>query len=349
MNNLIVNNATDILIWNAEDGKTKIDVKLLDETVWLTQAQMAELFDKARSTITEHVNNIFEEGELDKDSVCRKFRHTAPDGKPYEVMFYNLDVVISVGYRVKSHRGTQFRKWATERLREYMVKGFVMDDDRLKEGKNFGQDYFDELLDRIRDIRNSEKRLYQKVKEIYALSADYEANLEDTKKFFQIVQNKLHFAITDKTAAEIIAARADAKKPNMGLTSWKGAKPRSTDVIVAKNYLNEEEISQLNLIVNMYLDYAELQTKNKKAIYMKDWVDKLNAFLQFNEKEILHNAGKVQMEVAKKLALGEFAKFNQARIKEEDKQAEEEAKTLDALQDVAKKISKTTKAKKKKA
>ncbi len=345
MNNLIVNNATDILLWNSEDGKTRIDVKLLDETVWLTQAQMAELFDKARNTITEHINNIFEEGELDKDSVCRKFRHTAFDGKPYEVMFYNLDVIISVGYRVKSHRGTQFRKWATERLREYLIKGFIIDDERLKEGKNFGQDYFDELLERIRDIRNSEKRLYQKIKDIYALSADYEANITETRKFFQTVQNKLHFAITDKTAAEIIAERADSKKPNMGLTSWKGAKPRSNDVIVAKNYLNEEEISQLNLIVNMYLDYAELQTKNKKAIYMKDWLEKLNAFLQFNEKEILKNAGRVQMEVAKKLALGEFVKFNQERIKAEDEKAENEA--IEELQKMAKKINNNHRQKKK--
>lgn len=344
---LTTKNPSDILIYNSEDGKTRIDVRLLDETIWLSQVQIAELFDKARNTITEHITNVFDEGELDKDSVSRIFRHTAEDGKKYEVLFYNLDVIISVGYRVKSHRGTQFRKWATERLREYLVKGFVMDDDRLKEGKNFGADYFDELLERIRDIRASEKRLYQKIKEIYALSADYEENMEETKKFFQTVQNKLHFAISNKTAAEIIKDRADATKPNMGLTSWKGKKVRSVDVIIAKSYLNEEEMHQLNLIVTMYLDFAELQASNKKPIYMKEWVEKLNGFLKFNEREILTNAGKIQMEVAKKLALGEYEKFRQARIKAEDELAEIEAEQeLKQIEITSKKLKNKAKIKK---
>ena len=325
MNEVTLANTSDILIYNAEDGKTRIDVRLSNETVWITQNQMADLFQTTKQNISLHIKNIIAEVELEEVSVVKDFLTTASDNKRYLTKYYNLDVIIAVGYRVKSHRGTGFRKWATERLREYLVKGFTLDDERLKEGKNFGQDYFDELLERIRDIRSSEKRLYQKIRDIYALSVDYDANIEETKKFFQIVQNKLHFAISHHTAAEIIAERADANKPNMGLTTWKGNKVRQADVAIAKNYLNEAEIKQLNLIVNMYLDYAELQTTNQKPIYMQDWRNKLDSFLQFNEREILANAGKIQMEVAKKLALQEYEKFNHARIKEDDQIAEMEA------------------------
>jgi hypothetical protein len=233
-------------------------------------------------------------------------------------------MILAIGYRVRSHRGTQFRVWATERLREYLVKGFVLDDIRLKEGRSIGADYFDELLERIRDIRASEKRFYQKIRDIYRLAIDYDPKADTTLAFFKTVQNKLHWAITGHTAAELIAERVDARKPNMGLTSWKGAKVRKGDVTVAKNYLNEEEIRNLNRIITMYLDYAEVQAERKQPIYMKDWVQKLDAFLQFNEREILTGSGQVSMEVAKRLALEEYAKFSRRRITEEDEEAEAE-------------------------
>ena len=318
---------SEILFYQTEDGRNRIEVRLDENTVWLSQRLLAELFQKDVRTINEHVQNIYQEGELAPEATIRKFRIVQTEGKrevERGVDFYNLDVIIAVGYRVKSHRGTQFRRWATERLREYLVKGFTMDDERLKEGRNIGADYFDELLERIRDIRASEKRFYQKIRDIYKLAIDYDAEAEETQEFFQIVQNKLHWAITGKTAAELIAERADSSKANMGLTSWKGSKVRRTDVAVAKNYLSIEEIGELNRIVVMYLDYAEDQAHRRKPLYMRDWREKIDAFLKFNERAILEDAGKVSMEVAKALALEEFEKFNRRRLAEEATQEEEE-------------------------
>lgn len=305
---------SEIVFYQTEDGRSRIEVRLEDNTVWLTQRLMAELFQTTVANINIHLRNIFAEGEVAEERAIKEYLITAADGKNYETKFYNLDVILAVGYRVRSERGTQFRRWATERLREYLVKGFVLDDERLKEGRTLGADYFDELLERIRDIRASEKRFYQKIRDIYKLAVDYDPEAEATKEFFQIVQNKLHWAIAGKTAAEIIAERADARKPNMGLTSWKGAKVRRTDVVVAKNYLNEKEIGELNRIVVMYLDYAEDQAKRRKPLYMRDWRTKLDAFLRFNEREVLRHPGKVSMEVAQALALEQFETFDRARL-----------------------------------
>lgn len=310
-------NGTDILIYQTEDGNTKIDVRLENETVWMTQKAIAELYQKGVNTINEHIKNIYAEGELGEAATIRKNRIVQTEGKrdvEREVSFYNLEMILAIGYRVRSHRGTQFRQWATERLTEYLVKGFTMDDDRLKEMRNFGQDYFDELLERIRDIRASEKRFYQKITDIYATSIDYDSKAEITQGFFATVQNKLHFAIHGQTAAELIAERAKAEKENMGLTSWKGDKVRKGDVTVAKNYLSEKELKSLNRIVTMYLDYAEDQAERQQPMHMSDWIDKLNAFLQFNDREILENAGKVSKAVADQLAIQEYEKFNQNRI-----------------------------------
>jgi len=318
---------SEILFYQTEDGRNRIEVRLDENTVWLSQRLLAELFQKDVRTINEHIQNIYQEGELASEATIRKFRIVQTEGKreiQRSVEFYNLDVIIAVGYRVKSHRGTQFRRWATERLREYLVKGFTMDDERLKEGRSIGADYFDELLERIRDIRASEKRFYQKIRDIYKLAIDYDAEAEETKEFFQIVQNKLHWAITGKTAAELIAERADSSRPNMGLTSWKGSKVRRTDVVVAKNYLSVEEISELNRIVVMYLDYAEDQAHRRKPLYMRDWREKIDAFLKFNERAILEDAGKVSMEVAKTLALEKYGKFNRHRLAEGTAKEEEE-------------------------
>ena len=316
--------SSEILLYQTEDGRNRIEVRLEDNSVWLSQSLMVELFQTTKQNISLHIKNIFEEGELDPDSVVKEYLTTAADRKSYSTYYYNLDVIISVGYRVRSHRGTQFRRWATERLREYLVKGFTMDDERLKEGRNIGADYFDELLERIRDIRASEKRFYQKIRDIYKMAIDYDAEAEETKEFFQIVQNKLHWAITGKTAAELIAERADSSKANMGLTSWKGYKGGRTDVAVAKNYLSIEEIGELNRIVVMYLDYAEDQARRRRPLYMRDWRDKIDAFLKFNERAILEDAGKVSMEVAKALALEEYEKFNRRRLVEEAAKEEEE-------------------------
>lgn len=313
---------SELILYQTEDGQTKIEVRLEYETVWLSQQLMADLFQNTKQNISLHLKNVFADGELSEERVVKEYLTTAADGKNYRTKFYNLEVIIAVGYRVKSHRGTQFRKWATERLNEYLVKGFTLDDERLKEGKNIGSDYFDELLERIRDIRSSEKRFYQKIRDIYKLAADYDPNAEETLEFFRIVQNKLHFAISGKTAAEIISERADASKPNMGLTSWKGVKVRKGDVTIAKNYLNHDEMEQLNRIVEMYLNYAEDQAKHRRQVFMRDWRKKLDAFLQFNERDILTNAGKVAREVADNLALEQFEIFNRHRL---GKEAEYEA------------------------
>ena len=298
---------SSLILYQTEDGSTRIEVQLLDETVWLNQAQMCELFDKNKKTISEHIGNIFAEGELQEKAVVRNFRTTASDGKNYQVIHYNLDVIISVGYRVSSHRGTQFRIWATERLKEYLIKGFALDDERLKQ--NGGGNYFNELLARIRDIRSSEKVFWRKVLDIYATSIDYEPYAETSKNFFRVVQNKMHWAAHGHTAAEIIYARADAEKVNMGLTSWSGKNFRKSDIEIAKNYLNAEELNILNRIVSMYLDFAELQALNRKPMYMADWVAKLDHFLRMTERDILSHAGTVSHETALDKARIEYAKY----------------------------------------
>src|SRR5690625_1452503 len=309
-------------MYHTEDGKTRIDVRLEDETVWMTQKAMAKLYQKSVKTINEHIKNIYKENELDEKATIRKNQIVQKEGNrnvEREVLFYNLEMILAVGYRVRSHRGTQFRQWATERLKEYLVKGFTMDDERLKEMRNLGDDYFDELLEQIRDIRASEKRFYRKITDIYATSIDYEANADITRRFFQTVQNKLHFAIHGHTAPELIRKRADARKENMGLTSWKGDRIRKSDVTVAKNYLNEQELKELNRIVTMYLDYAEMQAERRQVMYMEDWVERLDACLEFNEQEILENPGKVSREVAETLAIEQYEQYHQQRLAEPEK------------------------------
>ena len=300
---------TNIIIYQTEDGKTKIETRLEDETVWLTQTQLAELFQKSRVTITEHIGNIFKEGELLENSVCRNFRHTAADGKEYNTTFYNLDVIISVGYRVKSHQGTKFRQWATARLREYIVKGFTLNDELLKQAG--GGNYFDELLSRIRDIRSSEKVFWRKVLDIYATSIDYDPNLEISIQFFQTVQNKMHWAAHGQTAAEVIYKRIDGQKPNLGLTSFKGKKPTKQETEIAKNYLNEEELNILNRMVTAYLELAEIQALNRKPMYMNDWIERLDDFVKMTGKTILQNAGSVSHQQALKKACAEYEKYKE--------------------------------------
>ncbi|MGD9488160.1 MAG: virulence RhuM family protein [Calditrichaceae bacterium] len=337
---------SQIIIYQTEAGQTKIEVRLQDETVWLTQKLMAELFQSTPQNITMHINNIFSEGELDESATCKEFLQVQIEGKRKigrSRKFYNLEVIISVGYRVRSHRGTQFRRWATERLNEYVVKGFAMDDERLKNVRNIGSDYFDEMLERIRDIRSSEQRFYYKIKEIYKLAVDYDPKAEETIDFFKTVQNKLHFAISGQTAAELIAGRADASKPNMGLTSWKGEKVRKGDVAIAKNYLNVEELDALNRVVSMYLDFAEDQAKRHKQVFMRDWREKLDSFLQFNERNILTHAGTISHELATAKAEGEYEKFNLKRIEENDRHISDLNNTVKKLEQQKKKPPKKKK------
>jgi hypothetical protein len=291
---IYVDNLSNMLMYQTEDGQTKINVRLEDETVWMSQKAIAELFQKSVNTINEHIKNIYSEAELDEQSTIRRNRIVQIEGNrevEREVSFYNLKMILAIGYRVRSHRGTQFRQWATERLNEYLVKGFTMDDDRLKEMRNFGHDYFDELLERIRDIRASEKRFYLKITDIYATAIDYDKTATITKGFFATVQNKLHFAIHGHTAAELIANRADGMKENMGLTSWKGDKVRKQDIIVAKNYLTEDEMKSLNRIVTMYLDYADDQAGRNRPMYMEDWADQLASkeYEKYNQQLQLQN------------------------------------------------------------
>jgi hypothetical protein len=308
----------NFVIFQTTDGKVNIDVFFKDETLWLTQKLIAELFEKGRSTITEHLKQIFADGELDEDVVCRNFRlttqHGAIEGKTQEkeVKFYNLRAIVAVGYRVNSHRAIEFRKWATGILHEYIIKGFAMDDERLKQIKHFGQDYFDEMLERIREIRMSERRLYQKITDIYALSADYDSKADITNQFFATVQNKLHWAITGKTAAEIIYTEADAEKINMGLKTWKQApegKILKGDVSIAKNYLNEEHLKALERIVSAYLDLAETRAINRQVMNMKDWEFFLVKFLELSDFPILRDSGKISMLEAKQKAESEYEKF----------------------------------------
>lgn len=310
----------EILLYKTDNAEVKVEILLQNENLWLTQAKMAELFDVQKAAISKHLKNIFADGELDEKVVVSKMETTTPHGamvgkeQTKFVNIYNLDAIIAVGYRINSKKATMFRIWATHVLKEYIIKGFAMNDERLKDPQNFfGKDYFEEQLERIREIRASERRFYQKITDIYArCSADYSPDSQITQDFFATVQNKMHYAVTHQTAAEIIYSRADSKKVNMGLTTWKNAPNgdiRKPDVSIAKNYLSQEEIDTLNRIVTMYLDFAELQAKRGQVMYMKDWVEKLNAFLQFNERDILENKGKVTHEIAKAFAEGEYDKF----------------------------------------
>ncbi len=322
----------EIILYQTEDGQTRIECRFENENIWLTQALMAELFQTTPQNITLHLKAIYAEGELNEAATCKDCLQVRQEGGRSvrrETKHYSLEAVLAVGYRVRSARGTAFRQWATARLKEYLLKGFVLDDERLKNPPGPGvPDYFDELLARIRDIRASEKRMYLKVRDIFALASDYNPTAAETQQFFQIIQNKLHWAVTGQTAAELISSRADHTKPNMGLTTWRGPKVRRTDVTVAKNYLREHEIGELNRIVTMYLDFAEDQARRRKVLYMRDWKEKLNAFLQFNERDILADAGRVEKAVVDQLALEEYDKFEVRRLKAEaaaDERAFEQA------------------------
>ena len=297
------------LLYQTPDGDSQIEVKLQNDTVWLSLDQMAELFQRNKSTISRHIKNVLEDGELEADSVIANFATTATDGKKYSVAYYNLDMIISVGYRVHSYRGVQFRIWATKVLKEYIVKGFAMNDDLLKRAG--GGNYFDELLARIRDIRSSERVFYRKVLEIYALSIDYDPRVEMTQKFFKTVQNKMHYSVHGHTAAEIIYERADAEKDFMGLTTWSGAMPTKPEAEIAKNYLTHEEIKSLNRIVSLYLDFAEMQAEEHRPMYMKDWINILDDFLRISRKDILTHAGKISAKLAKEKADQEYDKFKE--------------------------------------
>lgn len=300
------------LLYQTPDGDSQIEVKLQNDTVWLSLDQMAELFQRNKSTISRHIKNVLEDGELEEKSVVAFFATTASDSKTYSVAYYNLDMIISVGYRVHSYRGVQFRIWATKVLKEYIVKGFAMNDDLLKRAG--GGNYFDELLARIRDIRSSEKVFYRKVLEIYALSIDYDPRVEMTQKFFKTVQNKMHYSVHGHTAAEIIYERADAQKDFMGLTTWAGAMPTKPEAEIAKNYLTHEEVKSLNRIVSLYLDFAEMQAEEHRPMYMKDWINILDDFLRISRKDILTHAGKVSAKLAKEKADNEYDKFKERTL-----------------------------------
>ena len=332
----------EIVLYQTEDGRTRLECRFADETLWLSQALIAELFQKDVRTINEHLQNIHGEGELEPGATIRKFRIVRREGSREvvrEVEHYNLDAILAVGYRVRSERGTQFRRWATERLREYLVKGFTMDDQRLKNPPVDGSgvpDYFDELLERIRDIRASEKRMYLRVRELFALAGDYDPGKKNTTSFFQTIQNKLHFASTGQTAPELIAGRVDHIKPNMGLTAWKGDVVRKADVAVAKNYLNQDEISELNRIVTMWLDFAEDQARRRKQVFLKDWETKLNEFLRFNERAVLRDKGKVSKGDADARAETEYEEF--AARRRALLEAEAERAGQKALEEAAKRL-----------
>ena len=333
---------SELILYQTEDGKTKVEVRLRDETVWLSQKLMAELFQTSVPNINMHISNIFEEGELAADSVIKDFLTTAADGKNYQTKFYNLDVIISVGYRVKSLHGTQFRIWATQRLREYLIKGFTLDDERLKQAG--GGRYFDELLARIRDIRSSEKVFWRKVLDIYATSIDYAPDSELSQQFFAAVQNKMHWAAHGHTAAEVIYRRANASKQHMGMTTWSGETPRKTDAEIAKNYLNEKEIDILNRIVNLYLDFAELQALNRRPMHMRDWLAKLDDFLKLSGRDILTDAGKISHDEALKKVHAEYERYHRVRINEP---SPVEMQCLEAIREV-KRIEESRKRRRKK-
>jgi hypothetical protein len=304
--------ASEFLLYQTEDGQTRVEVLMTGETVWLNQNQMADLFQTTKQNIGQHIRNVFSEGELAPDSVVKDFFTTAADDKQYRTKHYNLDVIISVGYRVKSHRGTQFRMWATQRLREYLIKGFAMDDERLKAAG--GGQYFDELLARIRDIRSSEKMFWRKVLDIYATSIDYDPSAEASKLFFATIQNKMHWAAHGHTAAELIDKRANANQLNMGLTSWQGSSPRKVDAEIAKNYLNAEELDILNRLVTLYLEFAETQALRRRPMSMQDWITKLDDFLRISEFDILSHAGKISNDTALKKAHLEYEKYRRSIV-----------------------------------
>lgn len=313
-------NASQFVIYQSDDGKIKLDVRFVDETVWLTQQQLAELFQTSRTNVVEHIQHIYEEGELDADATCREFRQVRTEGTrevARNMAFYNLDMTLSVGYRVKSAVATRFRIWATQQLREYIVKGFLLNDDRLK-NPDQPFDYFEELTRRIQDIRTSERRFYQKITDIYATSVDYDPTQAESISFFQTVQNKMHWAITGQTAAEIIHTRADKNQPNMGLTNWRGGKVRKADVSIAKNYLNADELAALNNLVEQYLVFAEGQAMRRVPMTMNDWIAKLHGFLTINDRDILNHAGKISHEVAKAFAELEYVSFNKDQIARAD-------------------------------
>ncbi len=318
---------SEIILYTTDDGQTKVNVQLENETVWLTQDQIALLFDKAKSTISEHIKHIFEEGELEEKSAVRKFRTTAKDGKNYEVNHFNLDVIISVGYRVKSVQGTRFRQWATQRLKEYIVKGFTMDDERLKNLGGGG--YWKELLQRIRDIRASEKVFYRQVLDIYATSIDYDHKANVSIAFFKKVQNKIHFAVHGQTAAEVIFSRADAEKEFMGLMTFSGSEPHLKDIVIAKNYLNEKELRALGQIVSGYLDFAERQAEREEAMTMKDWAAHLDRILTMSGEKLLQNAGSVTHEKAIEKATDEYKKYQQKTLSEAEKNYLESLKAIE--------------------
>ena len=329
----------ELILYQTEDGLSRIELRAVDGTAWLTQAQMAELFQSSPQAVTQLIATIYEDGEADEAATCKQFLQVRQEGGrevSRQLKHYNLDIILAVGYRVRSLRGTQFRRWATTVLSEYLVKGFAMDDARLKQAEQW--DYFDEWLARIRDIRASEKRFYQKVRDLYATAIDYEKASEQAQAFFKKVQNKMLWAVTGKTAAELIATRSNPETPNMGLTSWKGSVVRKSDVGTAKNYLKAEEVEELNRIVVMYLDYAEDQAKRRRAVTMAEWSDKLDAFLSFNERDVLTHAGKLQMEVAQKIAVERFEKFDANRRKAEAVAADEaDIAQLEEMEKIAKK------------
>jgi hypothetical protein len=332
----------ELIVYQTEDGLVKLEVRLEDETVWLTQQMMAELFQTTKQSISLHIQSVLDEGELLPGATVKETLTVRHEGKRQvqrALKYYSLDMIISVGYRVKSRIATQFRIWATQRLREYIIKGFVMDDERLKNPPIKGSavpDYFDEMLARIRDIRASERRMYLRVKEIFTMAADYEPNLGETGKFYSVIQNKLHFAATGKTAAELIRDRADYASPNMGLTSWKGAEVHKADVGVAKNYLNKDEIDELNRIVVMWLDFAEDQARRRKQVFMKDWEQRLDEFLRFNDRKVLPNAGHVSHKMAESHAVAEYEKFEARR--REFKESAGEAEAIRQLEEMAKQL-----------
>ncbi len=333
-------NQSEIILYTTTDGTVKIDTIFLDETIWLPQKKIAELFDVQRPAITKHLKNIFESGELSEQEVSSILEHTTQHGamadktQTQSVKYYNLDAIIAVGYRVNSKRATQFRIWATNILKEYIIKGFAMNDERLKQADKW--DYFDEWLERIRDIRASEKRFYQKIRDIYTTAVDYDKTSEQAQLFFKKVQNKMLWATTGKTAAELIENRSNPDVPNMGLTSWRGSIVRKQDVAIAKNYLNADEIKDLNEIVTMYLDYAERQARQRKTVTMEQWADKLDAFLEFNEQKLLTHAGKVKTDVARRIAVGRYGEFDNKRKKAEARAADEE--DLKQLEEIEKKL-----------
>lgn len=329
----------EILLYQTDDGRTRLECRFQDDTIWLSQAMMAELYQTSKQNVSLHLKNLYEEGELVESQVVKEYLTTGPDGKTYSVYHYSLNAILAVGYRVRSQRGTQFRRWATERLREYLVKGFVLDDERLKNPPSPAlgvPDYFDELLERIRDIRASETRMYLRVKDIFKMAGDYDPSSEQTTMFFRVIQNKLHFAATGMTAAELIQSRANHALPNMGLTSWKSDDVRKTDVTIAKNYLNAHEIDELNRIVVMWLDFAEDQARRRKQVFMKDWEQRLDQFLQFNERNVLTHAGSVSKSDADAFAQEQYDRF--ARRRRSFKEAEGEQDAIKALEAAAKKL-----------